>query len=43
MRWGKWGFWLLHTLLFGAVYAAMLALPFTRWRVSLDFALRVML
>ena len=34
MRWGKWGFWLLHTLLFGGIYAAMLALPFTRWRVS---------
>ena len=31
-----WGVVQLHTLLFGAVYAAMLALPFTRWRVSLQ-------
>ena len=31
-----WGAVQLHTLLFGGVYAAMLALPFTRWRVSLQ-------
>eukprot|EP00191_Tetraselmis_sp_GSL018_P001508 CAMPEP_0177602218 /NCGR_PEP_ID=MMETSP0419_2-20121207/14736_1 /TAXON_ID=582737 /ORGANISM="Tetraselmis sp., Strain GSL018" /LENGTH=261 /DNA_ID=CAMNT_0019095657 /DNA_START=473 /DNA_END=1258 /DNA_ORIENTATION=+ len=32
MRWGKWGFWLLHSLCFLIVYCGILVLPYTKWR-----------
>ena len=32
MRWSKWSFWFLHSLLFSLVYAAIMVLPFTQWR-----------
>ena len=32
MVWSKWSFWLLHSLLFMAVYGTILTLPLTRWR-----------
>lgn len=30
--WQKWGFWLVHTVLFICVYGVILILPHTRWR-----------
>ncbi|OAE33163.1 hypothetical protein AXG93_4773s1360 [Marchantia polymorpha subsp. ruderalis] len=30
--WRKWGFWLVHTLLFIGVYLLILILPYTKWR-----------
>lgn len=35
MRWSKWSFWLLHTLVFSTVYLALLLLPMTQWRDAL--------
>lgn len=32
MDWKKWSFWLVHTLLFIAVYFTIVILPLTRWR-----------
>ncbi|KAK9808438.1 hypothetical protein WJX73_005892 [Symbiochloris irregularis] len=32
MRWSKWGFWLVHNLLFLSVYGGILVLPYTSWR-----------
>jgi hypothetical protein len=32
MTWSKWGFWMMHTMVFAAVYLVMLVLPFTKWR-----------
>jgi hypothetical protein len=32
MRWSKWSFWLLRAGLSAAAYAAVAALPRTRWR-----------
>eukprot|EP00879_Flechtneria_rotunda_P031093 GHRR01033937.1.p1 GENE.GHRR01033937.1~~GHRR01033937.1.p1 ORF type:complete len:253 (+),score=57.96 GHRR01033937.1:385-1143(+) len=32
MRWSKWHFWLLHSLVAGLCYAAIVLLPFTQWR-----------
>ncbi|CAM6087522.1 unnamed protein product [Calypogeia fissa] len=31
-NWQKWGFWLVHTIIFICVYAVILILPHTRWR-----------
>eukprot|EP00878_Enallax_costatus_P021178 GHUV01022413.1.p1 GENE.GHUV01022413.1~~GHUV01022413.1.p1 ORF type:complete len:233 (+),score=63.99 GHUV01022413.1:191-889(+) len=35
MRWSKWSFWLLHSLAAVLCYAAIMVLPFTRWREML--------
>lgn len=35
MRWSKWSFWLLHSLAAVVLYAAIVLLPFTRWRDAL--------
>ena len=32
-RWSKWSFWVLHATFFCAVYAAILVIPRTQWRV----------
>lgn len=32
MTWSKWGFWMLHAMVFAAAYLVMLVLPFTKWR-----------
>ena len=33
LRWSKWSFWVLHATLFCVVYAAILVVPRTQWRV----------
>jgi hypothetical protein len=35
MRWSKWSFWLVRASLSAAAYAAVVALPRTRWRDAL--------
>jgi Predicted membrane protein len=32
MTWSKWGFWMMHAMVFAAAYLVMLVLPFTKWR-----------
>jgi hypothetical protein len=32
MAWSKWSFWAVHSLLLALCYAAVVALPLTRWR-----------
>lgn len=36
LSWSKWGFWLLHSLLFLLVYAGVAVLPLTQWRVRTE-------
>ncbi|GMH35208.1 hypothetical protein BSKO_03076 [Bryopsis sp. KO-2023] len=32
MSWSKWSFWLVHHLIYGIVYLAILLVPYTQWR-----------
>ena len=38
LRWSKWSFWTLHATSFCAVYAGILIVPRTQWRVRASFA-----
>ena len=39
LSWSKWSFWLLHAALFCAVYASILVIPRTQWRVRITMQL----